>query len=114
MSNLINVQSDLFKNGYTILITQDELNTTFPKHITFAVSDISQPPICNMYPTYINLIYPSVIHGNYCVKNFSIYVIMYVAYLELNTSVKIPEISRLTKLHSPNSKVHWFSLSQPS
>lgn len=31
---------------------------------------------------------------------------MYVVYLELNTSDKIPEITRLTKLHSPSSKVH--------
>lgn len=47
----INVQFDLFKNYYTIWITHNEFNITFPKHY-FAVTGISQPTICNMYPIH--------------------------------------------------------------
>lgn len=107
----INVQSALFKNYYTIWITHNEFNKPF-QNITLQCQVFHNQPSVTCI-LLINLIYLCFIHVSYCLKNFSIYCIMHVVYIELNTSVEIPQITGLTKSHSPSSKVHCFPLSQP-
>lgn len=48
ITSKIMVQPDFFKNiVLSVLITQDDLNINFPKHITFAVWELWQPTISN-------------------------------------------------------------------